>query len=49
LTRVGERKGAYRFLLWKSEGRSTLGNPRRRWLDNTKGIFKIWDGWYGLD
>jgi len=46
---VGERKGAYRILLWRSEGRRTLGKPRRRWLDNTKWIFKNWDGWHGLD
>ena len=27
---IGERRGVYRFLLWKPEGKSQLGRPRRR-------------------
>jgi hypothetical protein len=30
----GEKRNAYRLLLGKPEGRSPLGKPRRRWLDN---------------
>jgi hypothetical protein len=32
----GERKGAYRALMGKPEGRRPLGRPRRRWEDNIK-------------
>jgi hypothetical protein len=34
--RMGERKGAYRALVRKSEGKRPLGKPRRRWQDNIK-------------
>jgi hypothetical protein len=30
----GERKGVYRVLVGKLDGRRTLGGPRRRWEDN---------------
>jgi hypothetical protein len=33
---MGERRGAYRALVGKSEGRKPLGRPRRRWEDNIK-------------
>jgi hypothetical protein len=33
---MGERKGAYRALVGKPEGRRPLGRPRRRWEDNIK-------------
>ena len=33
---MGERSAVYRILLWKSEGRSPLVRPRRRWEDNIK-------------
>jgi hypothetical protein len=33
---MGERRGAYRALVGKSEGRRPLGRPRRRWEDNIK-------------
>jgi hypothetical protein len=33
---MGERRGAYRALVWKPEGRRPLGRPRRRWEDNIK-------------
>jgi hypothetical protein len=31
---MGERRGAYRALVGKPEGRRPLGRPRRRWEDN---------------
>jgi hypothetical protein len=33
---MGERRGAYRALVQKPEGRRPLGRPRRRWEDNIK-------------
>jgi hypothetical protein len=30
---MGERRGAYRALVGKPEGRRLLGRPRRRWED----------------
>jgi hypothetical protein len=33
---MGERRGVYRVLVWKPEGRRPLGIPRRRWEDNIK-------------
>jgi hypothetical protein len=33
---MGERRGAYRALVGKPEGRKPLGRPRRRWKDNIK-------------
>jgi hypothetical protein len=33
---MGERRGAYRALVEKPEGRTPLGRPRRRWEDNIK-------------
>jgi hypothetical protein len=33
---MGERRGAYRALVRKPEGRRPLGRPRRRWEDNIK-------------
>jgi hypothetical protein len=31
-----ERRGVYRILVGKPEGRIPLGRPRRRWEDNIK-------------
>ena len=36
VVRVGERKGAYRALVGKSEGRRLLVRPRRRLVVNIK-------------
>jgi len=36
VARVGERRGVYRVLLGKPEGKRQLGRPRRRWEDNIK-------------
>jgi hypothetical protein len=33
---MGKRRGAYRDLVEKPEGRRLLGRPRRRWEDNIK-------------
>jgi hypothetical protein len=32
----GEKRGAYRILVGKPEGKRPLGRPRCRWLDNIK-------------
>jgi len=32
----GERKGLYRVLMGKPEGKRTFGRPRCRWKDNIK-------------
>jgi hypothetical protein len=31
---MGERRGVYRVLVEKPEGKRTLGRPGRRWEDN---------------
>jgi hypothetical protein len=36
VARMGERRGAYRALVGKPEGRRSLRRPRRRWEDNIK-------------
>jgi hypothetical protein len=33
---MGERRGAYRILMGKAEGRRPLERSRRRWEDNIK-------------
>jgi hypothetical protein len=33
---MGEKRGAYRILVVKPEGRRPLWRPRRRWDDNIK-------------
>jgi len=33
---MGERRGAYRVLVGKPEGKKPLGRPRQRWEDNIK-------------
>jgi hypothetical protein len=32
----GERRGVYRVLVWKREGKRPRGRIRRRWEDNVK-------------
>jgi hypothetical protein len=45
---MGERRGVYRFLAWKPEGKRPLGRPRTRWEDNIKiGIQEVRCG--GMD
>jgi len=36
VARMGEERGVYRVLVGKPEGKSTLGRPRRRWVDNIR-------------
>ena len=36
VARRGERRGVYRNLMGKPEGKKPLGRPRRRWEDNIK-------------
>ena len=33
---MGEKRGVYRVLVGKPEGKRPLGRPRRRWEDNIK-------------
>jgi hypothetical protein len=44
---MGEKRGAYRILVGRPEGRRPLGRSRRRWEDNIKmGLQEV--GW-GMD
>jgi hypothetical protein len=36
VTRMGEKRSAYRLLVGKLEGKRPLGRPRRRWVDNIR-------------
>ena len=36
VARMGVRRGVYRILVGKSEGKRPLGRSRRRWEDNIK-------------
>jgi hypothetical protein len=49
LRRMGERRGAYRALVGKPEGRRPLGRPRRRWENNIKMDLREvgWGAWTG--
>jgi hypothetical protein len=49
VARMGERRGAYRVLVGKPEGRRPLGRPRRRWEDNIKMDLRElgWGAWTG--
>ena len=33
MARMGEKRGVYRVLVGKPEGKRPLGRPRRRWVD----------------
>jgi hypothetical protein len=45
---MGETRNAYRILVGKPEGKTPLGRPRRRWVDNIKmDLGEI--GWDGMD
>jgi hypothetical protein len=46
---MGERRGAYRNLVGKPEGRRPLGRPRHRWEDNIKMDLREvgWGAWTG--
>jgi hypothetical protein len=45
---MGEKRGAYRILVERPEGRRPLGRPMRRWEDNIKMDFQE-VGWGGMD
>jgi hypothetical protein len=49
VARMRERKSEYRALVGKPEGRKPLGKPWRRWENNIKWIFEMWDGGHGLN
>jgi hypothetical protein len=36
VSRMGEKKNAYRILMGNPEGKRPLGKPRHRWVDNIK-------------
>jgi hypothetical protein len=45
---MGETRNAYKILVGKPQGKSPLGRPRRRWVDNIEmDIGEI--GWDGRD
>jgi len=50
--RVWGRRGAYRVLVGKPEGKRPLGRPRRRWVDNIRMDFQEvgfeYGDWIGL-
>jgi hypothetical protein len=45
---MGEKRNAYRLFVGKPKGRSPLGRPRRRWLDNI-GMDLVEVGWGDVD
>jgi hypothetical protein len=40
---MGKRRGVYRVLVGKPEGKRPLGRPRHRWEDNIKVYLQEWD------
>ena len=40
VARMGEKRGVYRVLLGKPEGKRPLGRPRRRWVDNIRVVLQ---------
>jgi hypothetical protein len=49
VVKMGERRGVYRDMVGKPQGKRPLGRPRRRWEDNIKmdlqeGGCKVWTG-----
>jgi len=50
VARMGERRGIYRVLVEKPEGKRPLGRTRRRWEDNIEiNLQDVGCGGYGLD
>jgi len=46
---MGERRGVYRVMVGKPEGKRPLGRPRRRWEENIRIVFRkldvgVWTG-----
>jgi hypothetical protein len=50
VARMGNRRGAYRVLVGRPEGRRPLGRPRRRWEDDIKMDLQEmgWEAWIGF-
>jgi hypothetical protein len=48
VTRMGEKRNAYRLLVGKPEGRKPLGRPRRWWLNNIR-MDLVEVGWGDVD
>ena len=55
VARMGARRGVYRDLVGKTEGKRPFGRPRRRWEDNIKMDLQevglgVWTGssWLGI-
>ena len=48
VARMGERRGVYRVLAGKPEGKRPFGRPRRRWADNIKIDLQV-VGFGGMD
>ena len=40
VARMGERRGVYRVLVGKPEGKRSFGGPRRRWENNIKMVIQ---------
>ena len=50
VARLGERRGVYRVLVGKPEGKRQLGRPKLTWEDNIKmDLQAVECGGYGLD
>jgi hypothetical protein len=47
--RMGEKRGAYRILVGRPQGRRPLGRPRCRWEDNIKMDLQEVGWWHELD
>jgi hypothetical protein len=46
---MGEKRGAYRILVGRPEGRRSLGRPTHRWEDNIKmDLQDVDEAWTGL-
>jgi len=47
---IGKKRGGYRILVGKPEGKRPLVRPRCRWEDNTKMVLQEveWSAWTGL-
>jgi len=46
---MGERKGVYRILVGKPEGKGPLGRPRHRWDNIEVDLQEVgWRAWTGL-
>jgi hypothetical protein len=48
LSRMGEKRNAYRLLVGKPEVKRPLGRPRRRWVDNIRMVLGE-VGWGDMD